>query len=182
MHFFADSRDLTGCRYYVVGHCCRGSRFVHRFYPLLPTAEIRPPSSPSPLSHNIARSPIRSDPIRRSYIYCIEETRAAAFHAHAPPVMSGLQSCLSFRPSIQRTGRPVALHAPYLVPSREISSPPSLPLFPSLLPRPPFSTAPARYSSLAWLPRYLISPLSTGTVRLHPDTYAPNCTFLARFI
>lgn len=64
-----------------------------------------------------------ADPIRRSYIYCIEETRAAAFHAHAPPVMSGLQSCLSFRPSIRRTGRPVALHAPYLVPSREISLP-----------------------------------------------------------
>lgn len=65
VHFFADSRDLTGCRYYVVGHCCRGPPFRWSVYPLTSNRGDSPSllSFPHP-SHNIARSPIRSaDPI-----------------------------------------------------------------------------------------------------------------------
>ncbi|KAL0134699.1 hypothetical protein PUN28_001466 [Cardiocondyla obscurior] len=53
-----------------------------------------PLPSPPPLSSLLSRRASRARSLAdlRSYIYCIEETRAAAFLAHAPPVMSGLQS------------------------------------------------------------------------------------------
>lgn len=145
--------------------------FRSSVYPLTPNRG----DSPFPLPPLAQHCPF-ADLIRRSYIYCIEETRAAAFHAHAPPVMSGLQSCLSFRPSIQRTGRPVALHAPYLVPSpvRSLPSHPSRihlssPLRPAIL---------RSLGSLAIWSRHC----RPGRSFLHPDTRASNCTFLARFI
>lgn len=150
------------------------SPFRSSVYPLLPTAEIRPPPPPLLSFPPLAQHCPFADPIRRSYIYCIEETRAAAFHAHAPPVMSGLQSCLSFRPSIQRTGRPVALHAPYLVPSlvRSLPSRPSRvhlssPLQPAIL---------RSLGSLAIWSRHC-RPGRSSTSRYT----RPNCTFLARF-
>lgn len=85
----------------VVGRSVRSS-----VYPYFPGRRV------ALLLSLLSHCPFAHPPIR-SYIYCIEETRAAAFLAHAPPVMSGLQSCLSFRPSVQKTGRPVAFHTPY---------------------------------------------------------------------
>lgn len=148
---FLPTIDLTGCRYY--GRALLSARPVHRFILTLQAAESRPP--PSLLSH----CPFAHPPIR-SYIYCIEETRAAAFLAHAPPVMSGLQSCLSFRPSVQRTGRPVAFHTPYSRSLLDLSPP----LLSSFLYRRPLFFARAR------LPRYSISPPSTGTLRVQRCT------------
>lgn len=115
--------------------------------------------SPSPLLHSLLfsslASRVRSPADLRSYIYCIEETRAAAFLAHAPLVMSGLQSpvCLSVRlPEDRSTGR-----LPSMPPTRPFSSGlPFAPLF-------SFSAA-ARFcplSSFAWFPRYSISSLPT---------------------
>ena len=92
--------------------------------PLLSSPPLPPLLSLPRVSSRFPRSLTRRD--LRSYIYCIEETRAAAFLAHAPPVMSGLQSpvCLSVRlsrgpvarsPSIPLTrpfSRDISLHAP----------------------------------------------------------------------
>jgi len=164
VHFFADSRDLTGCRYYVVGHCCRGPRFVDRFTPLLPTAEIRPPSSRTTL-------PVRrSDPPILYLLYRGDQSRriprACAARNERSPVLSVFPSVY---PEDRSTGRPPC---PLLGPfSWDL---PSLP--PAFVPRPPFSTVSARYSSLAWLPRYLISPLSTGTfvyIQIHAHQIVP---------
>lgn len=114
-------------------------------------------SSPCSLLSALLRSLTR--PIR-SYIYCIEETRAAAFLAHAPPVMSGLQSCLSFRPSVQRTGR---LPCPLLaIPSRSPRRR-SLPLTCPLRRAHRFSTAILRSLARSAPSRYSISPPSIGT-------------------
>lgn len=189
-YFFADHRDLTGCRYYVVGHCCRppgpGSRApgpgprssvyprslsrVERSRPLLSSTPLHSTPLPSLLSRCTSR--VRSPADLRSYIYCIEETRAAAFLAHAPPVMSGLQSpvCLSVRLSRGPVDR-----SPSMPPTRPFSRERSLfvPLF--LLSA--TVVASARYSSLAWLPRYSISSLSTGTfvhIQIHADQVAPS--------
>jgi len=165
--FFADDRDLTGCRYYSSGIVV-GPPDSFIGSPLLSAGADR-----FSLSHAHARArasasahtpTVRSDPPIRSYIYCIEETRAAAFLAHAPPVMSGLQSCLSFRPSVRRTGR---LPCPLLGPPR-------------LLPRArPFSWR----SWPLFFARCSISRLCRpGQIRPHLDTHAPRGAPFAPFL
>jgi len=122
-------------------------------------------------------SAVRSDPPIRSYIYCIEETRAAAFLAHAPPVMSGLQSCLSFRPSVRRTGRlPYPLLGPLWCP---YSGPPRL------LP----SSSSFLLALLAAFLRSLLGSLAVrsrdcrpGQIRPHLDTHAPRGAPFAPFL
>lgn len=138
-------------------------------------SQPRGTESPSSLLHSLlfsslARrtSRVRSPADLRSYIYCIEETRAAAFLAHAPPVMSGLQSpvCLSVRLS----GGPVD-RSPSMPPTRPFSRGP-----PSCSSSFSATAASARYSSLARLPRYSISSLSTGTlvhIQIRADRVAP---------
>lgn len=171
-YFFADHRDLTGCRYYVVGHCCRSrAPRVHRFTLALSAAWSGLVLSSSPLPSLLSRrtSRVRSPADLRSYIYCIEETRAAAFFAHAPPVMSGLQSpvCLSVRLSRGPVDR-----SPSMPPSREVplraplpSPPPSLLLF---------------FAHLAPSLFHLVTV--DRNVGPYPDTRGPTCIFLAKFI
>lgn len=181
-YFFADHRDLTGCRYYVVGHCCRppgpGSRAPFIGLPSLSEPRGAEPASPllhstplhstpfSSLTPHIPRSLTRRSPILY-LLYRRDQSRriprACAARNERSPV-----SCLSFRPSVQRTGRPVAFHAPY-------SSLLERSLFVPLFLLSATVVASARYSSLAWLPRYSISSLSTGTfvhIQIHADQVA----------
>lgn len=123
---------------------------------------------PSLLSHRASR--VRSPADLRSYIYCIEETRAAAFLAHAPLVMSGLQSpvCLSVRLSRGPVDRSPAFHAPYS----------------SLLERSPFVSLFLRrhcgfcpLSSFAWFPLFDLVTVDVGP---YPDTHEDQVALFSR--
>lgn len=123
-------------------------------------------SSYSPLALPV-RSP--ADPIlyllyRGDQSRCIP--RACAARNERSPVLSVFPSVC---PEDRSTGRlPYPLLAPF-------------PISPLALLR-PFSAAPARYSSLAWLPRYSISPLLNETfiqIQIHASL---PCIFLTKFI
>lgn len=179
-YFFVDHRDLTGCRYYVVGHCCRSPGPVHRFtlarslslsFSLSqPRVGLSSPQLPSLLSRRTSpRSLTRRSPILY-LLYRRDQSRriprACAARNERSPV-----SCLSFRPSVQRTGRPLAFHTPYssLIPSREISLRASLPS------PPPRRFCPLFFARLGF-PRYSISSSRHWRYYRPGHSSIPRCT------
>lgn len=127
----------------------------------------------SSFTSHIPRSLTRRSPILY-LLYRRDQSRriprACAARNERSPV-----SCLSFRPSVQRTGRPVAFHAPYSSPFSR--GPPSCSLF--LLRHRRF--CPLFFAHSAPSLFHLVT-VDRDTL-VHIQIYAnPSCTFLAKFI
>jgi len=196
-YFFADDRDLTGCRYYV-GHCCRASGFVHRLALTFRRSGVSLSLSLS-LSHTHMRARARARP--RTHARTQAHTQIGRSFRSADPILyllyRGDQSRRIPRACAARNERsPVLSVFPSVCPEdRSPSIPPTRsPLVP-LLGSPSASTfelvlspgAPGRFSSLAsWLPRCSISRLSAGTdsstFRYARAPRCAFCTFFAGFI
>jgi len=182
-YFFADDRDLTGCRYYA-GHCCRASGFVHRL-----ALTFRRSGVSLSLSLSLTRAHVRAHAHTHTHI-------GRSFRS-ADPILyllyRGDQSRRIPRACAARNERsPVLSVFPSVCPEdRSPSIPPTRsPLVP-LLGSPSASTSSSSFllALLAAFLRSLLGSLAVrsrdcrpGQIRPHLDTHAPRGAPFAPFL